>query len=109
MKAKIRRRYMALKIDSKEKIGQKELMDAIWDAVLRLYGEYGASKTSLALIEHNAEKNLAVIRAAHTETEKIRAATATITEVATKPAAIRILTVSGTLKALRRRIRAKYA
>ncbi|MEM0357373.1 MAG: Rpp14/Pop5 family protein [Candidatus Bathyarchaeia archaeon] len=104
MKAKIRRRYLALEIDSKGKIGQKELMDAIWDAVLRLYGEYGASKTGLALIEHDAEKNLAIIRAAHTETEKIRAAIATITEVAAKPAAVHILTASGTLKKLRKKL-----
>lgn len=104
MKAKIRRRYLALKIDSKEKIGQKELMNAVWDAVLRLYGEYGASKTSLALVEYNAEKSLAIIRVAHTETEKVRAAIATITEIASKSAAVHILTVSGTIKKLRKEL-----
>ncbi|MEM3704294.1 MAG: Rpp14/Pop5 family protein [Candidatus Bathyarchaeia archaeon] len=107
MKARIRRRYLALKIDSEEKISQKELMDAIWEAVLRLYGEYGASKTSLTLIEYDAEENLAIIRAAHTEIENIRAAVATITEVAAKPAAVHILTGSGILKKLRRKMRMK--
>ncbi|MEM1565514.1 MAG: Rpp14/Pop5 family protein [Candidatus Bathyarchaeia archaeon] len=109
MKAKIRRRYLALKIDSEGKISQKELMDAIWDAVLRLYGEYGASKTSLALIEYDVEKNLAIIRVAHAEIENIRAAIATITEVAAKPAAVHILTVSGTIKKLRKKLELSMA
>ncbi|MEM2439952.1 MAG: Rpp14/Pop5 family protein [Candidatus Bathyarchaeia archaeon] len=104
MKAKIRRRYLALKIDSKEKIGQKELMDAIWEAIVKLYGEYGASKTNLALIEYNAERDVAIIRVAHTEIENIRAAIATITEVAAKPAAVHILTISGTIKKLRKKL-----
>ncbi|MCS7124374.1 MAG: Rpp14/Pop5 family protein [Candidatus Bathyarchaeota archaeon] len=108
MKAKTRRRYLALKIDSKEKISQKELMNAVWDAVLRLYGEYGASKTSLALIRYDAEKNLAIIRVAHTETEKIRAAVATITEIASKPAATHILTVSGTIKKLCKKLESNF-
>jgi len=104
MKVKVRRRYLALKIDSKEKIGQKEFMDAVWEAVLRLYGEYGASKTNLALIEYNAEHGTAIIRAAHTELDHLRAAIATITEIAAKPAAVHILTVSGTIKKLRKKL-----
>ena len=103
MPIKTRRRYIALKIDSSEKFEQKEFLDALWNAVIRLFGEYGASKTGLALIGYNMEEGFAIIRVAHTEVEKVRAAIASITEVAAKPVAIHVLAVSGTLKALHRK------
>ncbi|MBS7647138.1 MAG: Rpp14/Pop5 family protein [Candidatus Bathyarchaeia archaeon] len=104
MRDKVRRRYFALKIDSNEKISQKEFMDAVWETILRLYGEYGASKMGLTLINYDADKGLAIIRATHTEIDKFRAAIAFITGMAAKPAAVRIITVSGTLKALHKKI-----
>jgi RNase P/RNase MRP subunit POP5 len=105
MREKTRRRYLALKIDSDQKFSQKEFMNAVWEAVLRLYGEYGASKMGLALINYNNEGGWAVTRVAHTEVEKFRAALASITEIADKPAAVHVLMVSGTLRALYRKAR----
>jgi ribonuclease P/MRP protein subunit POP5 len=105
MKAKVRRRYLALKIDSSEKFDSKEFMEAVWNTLLRLFGEYGASKAGLTLIDYDVEKGLAVIRAAHTEVEKVRAAIASITEINAKPVAVHVLTISGTLKTLRRKLR----
>ncbi|MBS7621710.1 Rpp14/Pop5 family protein [Candidatus Bathyarchaeota archaeon] len=104
MRIKTRRRYLALKIDAAEKFEQKVFLDALWSAILRLYGEYGASKTGLTLIDYNTEKGIAIIRAAHTEVEKVRAAIATITEINGNPAAVHVLFVSGTLKVLHRKI-----
>ncbi len=100
----MRRRYLALKLESAEKFEAKEFLDALWSAILRLYGEYGASKTGLALVDYDEERGLAIIRVAHTELEKVRAAIATITEINTKPAAVHVLTVSGTLRALQRKL-----
>jgi len=97
---KMRRRYLALKIDSSEKFEAKEFIDALWSAILGLYGEYGASKTGLTLIDYNGEKGIAIIRVFHKEIERVRAALATITEINSKPAAVHVLTVSGTLRAL---------
>ncbi|MEM3565524.1 MAG: Rpp14/Pop5 family protein [Candidatus Bathyarchaeia archaeon] len=108
MPIKMRRRYLALKIDSAEKFEEKELLDTLWSAILRLYGEYGASKIGLTLIDCDVEKRFAVIRTAHTEVEKLRAAIASITEMMGKPAAVHVLMVSGTLKALSRKIFAKH-
>ncbi|MEM2281823.1 MAG: Rpp14/Pop5 family protein [Candidatus Bathyarchaeia archaeon] len=104
MKAKVRRRYLALKIDSDHKFGSKDFRDAVWEAILRLYGEYGASKTNLTLIDYNMEEGFAVVRVAHTEIEKVRAAIASITEIASKPAAVHVLKISGTLKVLYRKM-----
>jgi RNase P/RNase MRP subunit POP5 len=96
----VRRRYLALEIDAPESFGPKELMDAIWGSVLKLYGEYGASRTGLVLIDCNAEKGFAVIRTVHTAVEMVRTALASLTSIANKPAAVHVLRVSGTIKAL---------
>jgi len=100
---RVRRRYLALEIDVGEMVSSKEFMDAVWNAVLKLYGEYGASRTGLTLINYNTEKGFAVIRTTHTTLEMVRTALASITNIANKPAAIHILTVSGTIKALYRK------
>ena len=105
MLKKERRRYLALEIDSEETFSSKELMNALWSAVLKLYGEYGASKTGLALINYDAEKRLAVIRVVHIAVENIRAAIASITKISEKPAAIHVLNVSGTIKTLYKKLK----
>lgn len=105
MPIKMKRRYLALKINYKTNLNPKDLMDAIWEAFIRLFGEYGASKTSLTLIDYNEESKVAIIRVAHTEVDRIRAALASITKIAAEPAAIYVLAVSGTLRALREKIK----
>jgi RNase P/RNase MRP subunit POP5 len=79
----------------------KEFMDAVWSAVTRLYGEYGASLTSLTLIEYDVEKKTAVIRTALVAVGMVRAALASVLSVAGKEAAVHVVAVSGTLKSLR--------
>lgn len=104
MLKRVKRRYLALAIDSDEMFGSKELMDALWSAISKLYGEYGASQTRLTLISHDVEKKFAVVRTAQTTVDMIRTASASITKIGNKAVAIRILKVSGTLKALHRRL-----
>jgi len=101
----MRRRYLALKIDSNETFSSREFMDAVWNAVLKLYGEHGASRSGLTLIDYDAEKRLAVIRTMHTTVEMVRAALASITKIQDKPAAIHVLKVSGTIRALYKKIK----
>lgn len=105
MLKRTRRRYLALKIDSDETFSSGELMDAVWNAVLKLYGEYGASRSGLKLIGYDAEKGLAVIRTLHTTVEMVRAALASITKIRDKPAVIHVLTISGTIRALHKKIK----
>ncbi|MGQ9530957.1 MAG: Rpp14/Pop5 family protein [Candidatus Bathycorpusculaceae bacterium] len=100
----MRRRYLALKIESDETFSSKEFMDAVWSAVSKLYGEYGASQTGLAMINYDVEKEFAVIRTAHTAVNIVRTALASITKIGNKPAAIHVLTISGTIKALYKRL-----
>ncbi len=102
---RVKRRYLALQVDSDGVPSQKEFMDAIWGAVVKLYGEYGASQTSLALIDYDVEKKTAVIRTSLATVDLVRASLASITSIAGREAAVHVLAVSGTIKALRKKMR----
>lgn len=78
-------------------------MNAVWGAVTRLFGEYGASQANLNLIEYDDQRNYAVLRCSHKALHMVRAAVASITEINGTPAAIQVPAVSGTLKALRKK------
>jgi len=100
----MRHRYLALEIDCDEMVDSKEFMNAVWSSVSKLYGEHGASLAGLTLIDYDVEKRFAVIRTAHTALEMVRTALASMTRIGEKSAAIHILTVSGTIKSLYKKI-----
>ena len=79
-------------------------MDAVWGAVARLYGEVGASMTSLALINLDMERKVVVIRTSLATLDNVRASLASLTSVAGKEAGVNVLGVSGTIKALREQL-----
>ena len=95
-----KRRYLALQVDSEGAPTPKEFMDAVWGAVTKLYGEYGASLTGLTLIDYDAEVKSAVVRCGLEAAGMVRAALASITVVAGREAAVHVLAVSGTIKSL---------
>ena len=99
----MRRRYLALKVVSEQPVKGRDVIEAVWKAVLQLFGEYGASQASLNLIECNSQKNYAIVRCSHTAMDMVRASVTSITEINEKPAVIHVLGVSGTLKALRKK------
>jgi ribonuclease P/MRP protein subunit POP5 len=96
----MKRRYLALEIESAEMFDSKRFMDSVWGAVTKLYGEYGASQTGLTLIDYDAEKRFAVIRAANSAVDMVRAALASMTRIENNPLAVHVLKASGTIKAL---------
>lgn len=100
-----KRRYLALKIDSTETFDQREFTDAVWASITRLYGEYGASQTNLAMIDFDIEKKLAVIRVANAALDTVRASVASITKIGDKLVAVHVLSISGTLRALNRKLK----
>jgi RNase P/RNase MRP subunit POP5 len=102
---RVKRRYLALQLDSDGLPGGKDLIDAVWTAVTKLYGEHGASLTSLALIDYNLEKKTAVIRTSLPTLDIDRVSLATITSVAGSEAAVHVIAVSGTIKALHQKTR----
>jgi len=101
---RMRKRYLAFKVVNEQSVNKGDVADAVWNAVLQLFGEYGASQTNLALIEYDQEKSWGIIRCSHRAVEMVRASIASVTEINEKPVAIHVLRVSGTLKALRRKV-----
>jgi RNase P/RNase MRP subunit POP5 len=97
---RVKRRYLAICIDSDDSFDSRVFMDAVWGAVGKLYGEYGASKSGLTLIDYYVKEKLAVIRVWLVAVDMVRAALASITAIGNKHVALHVLSVSGTIKAL---------
>jgi ribonuclease P/MRP protein subunit POP5 len=100
-----KRRYLALQIDSDGAVSRKELMYAVWEAVVKLYGEYGASLTNMILIDYDVERKTAVIRVSLVTVNMVRASLASMTSLAGVKAAVHVLAVSGTTKTLRKKLK----
>jgi RNase P/RNase MRP subunit POP5 len=97
---RIKRRYLALQLESESLPSEREFMDALWASVAKLFGEVGASLSGLVLINSDSERLVFVIRVSLVSLSLVRASLAVVTVVAGKPAALHVLAVSGTLKAL---------
>jgi RNase P/RNase MRP subunit POP5 len=79
-------------------------MDAFWGAVSRLFGEYGASQAGLSLIDYDETSKVLVLRTWHKTLGMVRTAITSITQIGKKPVALHVLAVSGTIKALHKRL-----
>ena len=101
MLKRIKRRYLALQLEVSCVPTEREFLDAVWGVVTQLFGEYGASLTSLALISYDQEAKRAILRVNLNSLDNIRAALATVTSLLGKEAAVHVLAVSGTIKTLR--------
>jgi len=102
---RVKRRYLALAIESDEAFDSKQFMGAVWGAIGKLYGEYGASKTGLKLIDYDARERFAVIRVSLLAVDMVRAALASITRIGNDGVTVHVLSASGTLKALHEKTR----
>ncbi|MDR0460586.1 MAG: hypothetical protein LBH62_04005 [Nitrososphaerota archaeon] len=100
---RVKRRYLALQLEMDSVPSEKELMDAIWGSVTRLYGEVGASLTSMALINFDVSCKIVVVRTSLETLDAVRASLTCITNVTGKVASVHVLAVSGTIKALLKR------
>jgi len=97
---RVKKRYLALKIESAEPFEEQDVKDAVWSAVVQLFGEYGASQAGLFLVEYDKQKKQAVLRCSLKALSMVHASIASVTEIKDKPAAFHVLRISGTLRAL---------
>lgn len=97
---RVKRRYLAVQLDSETLPSEREFMDAVWASVTKLYGEVGASLAGLVLISFDKVRKIFVIRCSLASLLTVRASLAGVTAVAGKAASVHVLSVSGTLKAL---------
>jgi len=97
---RVKRRYLAVKVESEVLPSERDFIDSVWTSVTRLYGEVGASQTGLSLIDFDIERKMAVIRVSLASLNMVRASLAALTSIAGKETALQVSSVSGTLKAL---------
>jgi len=101
-------RYIAFEIISDEKYARDEIVKAVWSACLRFLGEKGASTTSLWIMDWDEEKQRGIIKVNHRSVDDVKAALALMPEIKKADgnrckAIYRTLTVSGTLKKVRKK------
>ena len=85
-------------------VDQRAVSDAVWNSVLRLFGEVGCSQAGLYLVHFDEEEKYGVLRCSHKALPMVKAAIASVTKIGNKPAAIHVLRVSGSIKTLRRKV-----
>ncbi len=98
---RLKRRYIALQIEADQMPTEHDFIDALWATVTKMYGEYGASLASLALIKYECGTKFAIVRANLDFVDNVRAAFATLTSLCGHSAALHVTAVSGTIKSLR--------
>ena len=79
-------------------------MSTIWGMIYQIYGEFGASQISMSMIQYDGDTKTLIVRCSLTGLEAARTAIATVTEIDKKPAALNVVGISGTLKALRKKL-----
>ena len=99
-----KRRYLALQVITDFPINEKIIFETIQISISNLFGEFGNSKANIKLIKYFPEKKQIIIRCSHFMLVKVRAAIASILALDNKPAVVHVIDVSGTLKALRKKI-----
>ncbi len=100
----IRPRYLAIRIESEETFEEDDVKDAFWNAVLQLFGEYGTSKAGLFLINYDKQTKQAVLRCSHKALPMVHAAVVSITKMKGKATVFHVLRISGTIKALNKKL-----
>ena len=95
-----KRRYLSLKVETEFPIEKELVLNVVQDSILRLFGEYGASKAKIKAIKYFSEGKQVIIRCSHIMVEKVRASIASIISINGTPATIHVENISGTLKAL---------
>jgi RNase P/RNase MRP subunit POP5 len=98
---RIKRRYLKLQLDTNVAVSERQLMEGIWGALSKLYGEFGASLASLALISFDEANKKAILRTNLVAVDNVRVAIASITSISGNDAAVHVSAISGTIKALR--------
>jgi ribonuclease P/MRP protein subunit POP5 len=96
-----RRRYIAYQVISQEKFLFQDLTNAIWHSILNLLGELGASHLDLWIVKdtYDEKKQIGILRCSHDNVEQLRAALALIERIGDVRVIVKVLGVSGSIKA----------
>ena len=106
---RVKHRYLAIQIDSSYSFNPRDIIDQIWNSINTLYGEYGASKISLRLIDYNQENSQLIIRIDLFSLDLVRSSIAIITSINNKQISLHVISISGTIKALKKNLSKKIS
>ena len=98
-----RARYIAFQVVSENKVSFDEMKTSIWHSILNFLGEYGSSQASawISKTAYDDNKQIGLMRCSHEFVEEIRAALSLVERIGDIRVVIKVLGVSGTMKAAR--------
>jgi len=101
----LRRRYIAFKVLSESRLSPREVHSAILDSMTRLFGAKGLSEADLRLVSFDPSSGVGILRCSHRAVWMVRASLTLISNVSSSRASVHVVRVSGTIKALRERVK----
>ncbi|MFQ6085298.1 MAG: Rpp14/Pop5 family protein [Candidatus Bathyarchaeia archaeon] len=99
----MRKRYLLAEVISDEPTTRDDFAKSLFSNLLALYGEYGASKANLRIIDFNESDGQALLSCSNDSVHMLHSVLASMKEIAHTPAIVRSVHVSGTLKSLRKK------
>jgi len=98
-----RRRYIAYQVISEEKFIFQDLANSIWHSLLNLLGELGASEADIWIARdiYDEKRQIGIIRCSHDMVEHVRAALALMERIGDIRVVVKVLGISGSIKATR--------
>lgn len=100
-----RKRYIAFQVISENKIPINDVFNSIWHSLLNFLGEYGVANAAIWVTKtnYNEEKQIGIIRCSHLSVEHVRASLAMIQRIGDSRVIMKVLGVSGTIKAAKKK------
>ena len=99
-----RKRYLALKVEGEGPRNAGELEEVVLKAIIGLFGQDGAAKAGVKVVEYDPARGVGIVRCYHEHMGLVRASLASVVEHGGRPLALHVVDVSGTLRALRKRL-----
>ncbi|MFH1432697.1 MAG: Rpp14/Pop5 family protein [archaeon] len=96
-------RYIVFEIISKEDIAFENLVNAVWNTSLQLFGDVGTSKFKMWVPSTFFDKSRkkGIVRTTHNSVEEVRAVLASIRQIEGVNVIMYVLGVTGTIKSAR--------
>ena len=100
-----RKRYLAFKVISEQKLNYNDLSIAIWHAVLNFMGEFGTGEADIWIIKdsYKDDEQTGIVKCDHLAVDKVRAALALVQRIGDTRVVIRVLGISGTINATKKK------
>lgn len=99
-----KKRYILFRIDCEKALDAKEVSSAINEKMVSLFDRTSVAKINPKLIEWNTGMASGILKCERSSKEKALLALHQIREISGRPVSLKIISVSGTIKALKRRI-----